>query len=294
MDRAQRTIRWVEKLFLPISLGVLLVSLPAAAAPRADAQRESAATLLEKKPVDYTKFNHADHGLTNKKRKLVCADCHILDPKKLGTNVRPGTVGHMPCIECHAQQFFKDKPLKICAVCHRSSNYKTKNKADVPFTTTAFHSQFGLAFSHRSHLDPNRHLHGLNRQYPFNLHCEFCHKLAADGVKRELPSHPQCFVCHAPSKPAAVAVLTVSEREFLPKVIVKMDQCQWCHTSPNMEPKVNIFANRTPSAFKHSARLQEPDPLHPGQMRKVPCESCHKNQREAPSVFSIRLPKNKK
>ena len=245
------------------------------------------------KTVDYSKFKHVDHGLANKKRKLVCSDCHTLDLKRAGANIRPGTVGHMPCIECHARQFFMDKPLVICGVCHRTSEYKTKNKADVPFSTTAFRSQFGLAFSHRSHLDPNGHERGINQQYPFALDCEFCHRLAAAGGKRELPGHPQCFVCHAPSTTQASAGLTVAEREFLPKVIVKMDQCQWCHTSPDMEAKVDLFAHRAPSDFRHAAHLTERDPEHPGRLRKIHCESCHKEQREAPSVFKIRLPKAK-
>lgn len=245
------------------------------------------------KPVDYSQFNHANHGLTNKKRKLVCSDCHTLDLTQEGANIRPGTVGHAPCIECHAKRFFVDKPLKICAVCHRTADYKTKNKADVPFTTTAFRSQFGLAFSHRSHLDAKGHEGGINRHYPVTLDCEFCHRLAADGVKRELPRHPQCFVCHAPTTAQASAALTAAEREFQPKVIVKMDRCPWCHTSPNMERKVDVFAHRLPSNFRHSAHVTEPDPARPGRLRKVRCESCHKGQREAPSVFKIRLPEAK-
>lgn len=246
-----------------------------------------------KSPLDYARFKHSDHGFMNKKRKLICADCHSLEMKKAATSIRPGAVGHKPCLECHAQQFFQDKPLKICSVCHRTAEYKTKNKADIPFTTTAFRSQFGLAYSHRSHLSADGHVGAVNREYPFALQCEFCHKLAGDGVKRELPSHPQCFVCHAPLMPTATAQLTAAEQAFLPKVVVRMDQCQWCHVGLQMETKVDIFANRPAGNFRHAAHLEEPDPKNPNRRRKVECESCHKNQREVPSVFMIRLPEVK-
>ncbi len=272
---------------MALSKGMVCQAAGQAPAPSTSVEKAEGAS------VDYTRFNHADHGLTNKKRKLVCADCHQLDLKRQAANIRPGAVGHKPCIECHAKQFYVDKPLRICAVCHRTAEYKAKNPADVPYVTTAYRSQFGLAFSHRSHLTPDGHIGGVNREYPFQLNCEFCHPLATGGVKRQTPTHAQCFVCHATPAPAALSVLTAAERNFLPRVIVRMDQCQWCHTSAAMEPKVNLFANRPLTAFRHSAHLEEPDPAHPGEMRRVACESCHKDQRNSPSVFKTRLPEAK-
>ena len=75
--------------------------------------------------IDYTKFSHQTHAVT---QKLACNSCHKV-PAKNWKEVRKGDAAfpdvtdfpeHATCLGCHRQQFFaRERPAPlICSNCH--------------------------------------------------------------------------------------------------------------------------------------------------------------------------------
>src|SRR2546428_12322814 len=88
-----------------------------------------------KPKVDYTKFSHQTHVVT---QKLVCNSCHKV-PSKNWKEVRKGDAAfpdvtdfpeHASCLNCHREQFFaRERPAPaICSNCHVNNSPKDTSR----------------------------------------------------------------------------------------------------------------------------------------------------------------------
>lgn len=123
-----------------------------------------------KKPrIDYAKFSHQTHVVT---QKLACNSCHKL-PSKNWKEVRKGDAAfpdvsdfpeHASCLNCHRAQFFaRERPAPvICANCHVKNSPKDTSRfvfpslGDVTNPTLKrreFVSEFSVGFPHDKHID---------------------------------------------------------------------------------------------------------------------------------------------
>src|SRR3989442_15029029 len=122
-----------------------------------------------KPKVDYTRFSHQTHVVT---QKLVCNSCHKV-PSKNWKEVRKGDAAfadvtdfpeHSSCLNCHRQQFFaRERPAPvICSNCHIAISPRDTARwlfpslgdlTDPKLKRREFVSEFGVGFPHDKHID---------------------------------------------------------------------------------------------------------------------------------------------
>jgi len=144
-------------------------SSSAAQRPAARAQVKKKVVAAKKPRVDYGKFSHQTHVVT---QNLACNSCHKV-PSKNWKEVRTGDEAfpdvsdfpeHASCLDCHRQQFFaRERPAPvICSNCHvknspkDTSRYVFPSLGDVTDPTKKrreFVSEFGVGFPHDKHID---------------------------------------------------------------------------------------------------------------------------------------------
>ena len=183
-----------------------------------------------KPKVDYTRFSHQTHVVT---QKLVCNSCHKV-PSKNWKEVRKGDAAfadvtdfpeHSSCLNCHRQQFFaRERPAPvICSNCHIAISPRDTARwlfpslgdlTDPKLKRREFVSEFGVGFPHDKHVDvvglnvstsPNRGLFvkALFR-YPTGSGSD---RLDPDsgpalGTQEKKPAPPKsCPVCHETYQP---------------------------------------------------------------------------------------------
>jgi hypothetical protein len=138
-------------------------------------QKRSRPTRAQKKKappkpkIDYTKFSHTTHAVT---QKLACNSCHHV-PSKNWQAVRKGDAAfpdvadfpeHASCLSCHRQQFFaRERPAPaICSNCHIAVTPRDTARwlfpslgdlTDAKLKRREFVSDFGVAFPHDKHID---------------------------------------------------------------------------------------------------------------------------------------------
>jgi hypothetical protein len=151
----------------------LAAALPAhyASAQRKRTQRSR--TQKPKTPpapkIDYTKFSHTTHAVT---QKLACNSCHKV-PSKNWNLVRKGDAAfqdvadfpeHSSCLNCHRTQFFaRERPApSICSNCHIAVTPRDTARwlfpslgdiTDPKLKRREFVSEFGVGFPHDKHID---------------------------------------------------------------------------------------------------------------------------------------------
>ena len=145
--------------------------MPGALEPqRRPRQRRSQKPRVPPKPkIDYTKFSHTTHAVT---QKLACNSCHTV-PSKNWKDVRKGDAAfadvtdfpeHSSCLSCHRAQFFaRERPApSICLNCHIAVTPRDTARwlfpslgdlADPLLKRREFVSEFGVAFPHDKHND---------------------------------------------------------------------------------------------------------------------------------------------
>src|SRR5581483_3940362 len=119
--------------------------------------------------IDYTKFSHTTHAVT---QKLACNSCHKV-PSKNWNVVRKGDAAfqdvadfpeHSACLSCHKEQFFaRERPApSICSNCHIAVTPKDTARWLVPslgdltdpkLKRREFVSEFGVGFAHDRLID---------------------------------------------------------------------------------------------------------------------------------------------
>src|SRR5262245_43330022 len=159
-----------------------------------------------KPKIDYTKFSHTTHAVT---QKLACSSCHQV-PSKNWKEVRKGDAGfadvtdfpeHSTCLSCHREQFFaRERPApSICSNCHIAVTPRDTARwlfpslgdvTDPKLKRREFISEFGVPFPHNKHID----VVGLNTNgRPSFVNARF---------QEKKPAPPKsCPVCHETYQP---------------------------------------------------------------------------------------------
>src|SRR5438552_11786601 len=123
--------KFLRRLGLAVIESVVLAAflIPSLISSPAEAQRRSQRSRPQKKlttpKIDYAKFSHQTHVVT---QKLACNSCHKI-PSKNWNSVRKGNAAfadvtdfpeHSSCLNCHRAQFFaRERPAPaICSNCH--------------------------------------------------------------------------------------------------------------------------------------------------------------------------------
>jgi hypothetical protein len=163
----------------PIILVLLLIGPGLVAgllSPDAAAQRKRTQRSRTQKPktppkpkIDYAKFSHTTHVVT---QKLACNSCHKV-PSKNWNVVRKGDAAfqdvsdfpeHSSCLSCHRPQFFaRERPAPvICSNCHIAVTPRDTARwlfpslgdiTDPKLKRREFVSEFGVGFPHDKHID---------------------------------------------------------------------------------------------------------------------------------------------
>jgi hypothetical protein len=158
--------------FVVASEGLTAGVGPQKRSPRSRSQKPR---VPPKPKVDYTKFSHTTHVVT---QKLVCNSCHKVPSKnykefRKGDEAFPDVTDfpeHPACLSCHKEQFFaRERPAPaICSNCHIAVTPKDTARwlfpslgdvTDPKLKRREFVSEFGVGFPHDKHID----VVGLNR-----------------------------------------------------------------------------------------------------------------------------------
>jgi hypothetical protein len=158
-----------------VSVTVALSTAVAAPQKRRQPRQPAKANIPRRPKVDYTKFSHTTHVVT---QKLACNACHKV-PSKNWKEFRKGDAAfpdatdfpeHSSCLSCHKEQFFaRERPApSICSNCHIAVTPKDTARwlfpslgdvTDPKLKRRDFVSEFGVGFPHDKHID----VVGLNR-----------------------------------------------------------------------------------------------------------------------------------
>src|SRR3989440_9355663 len=176
---------------------------------RSQKSRSQKRAVPPKPKVDYTKFSHQTHVVT---QKLACNSCHKV-PSKNWKEVRKGDAAfadvtdfpeHSSCLNCHRTQFFaRERPAPaICANCHLAVTPRDTARwlfpslgdvTDPKLKRREFASEFGVGFPHDKHID----VVGLNRIPSGGSPTLNNVTMVAVSFQTKKPAPPKsCPVCH--------------------------------------------------------------------------------------------------
>lgn len=228
-----------------------------------------------------------------KHKTIVCSECHHVTPAEPNVKKFPG---HIACIQCHnfAEMAINDFSGS-CGVCHTDVPVSKEEAKLYQFPKRAAASDFGIAFSHPSHLKPfarplaaavatitpvafgarsNAQSGGL-----VTPSCADCHKLAhnvAEGIPEMslATGHPSCFACHG-----ATAAKPPS-----------MNQCAECHKldaarAPQLAGVVKGFKH-----LDHEIDIRRRKKGQPVISGEALCVVCHASARNAARLADVRMP----
>jgi hypothetical protein len=162
--------------------------------------------------VDYTKFSHQTHVVT---QKLACNSCHKV-PSKNWKEVRKGDAAfpdvsdfpeHASCLDCHRQQFFaRERPAPaICSNCHVKNSPKDTSRWLFPSLGDVndpmkkrreFISEFGVGFPHDKHID----VVGFNSPATSSDRRGWFETVSRQEKKKDGPPK-SCPICHETYQP---------------------------------------------------------------------------------------------
>lgn len=196
-----------------------LVPTSKAALPQRRTQRSRSKPRVPPKPkIDYAKFSHQTHAVT---QKLACNSCHKV-PSKNWKEFRKGDAAfpdvtdfpeHSSCLNCHREQFFaRERPAPaICSNCHIAVTPRDTARwlfpslgdvTDPKLKRRDFVSEFGVGFPHDKHID----VVGMNLPGRQNR-ALFVQVSMLFGTRRGPQEKPKsgppksCPVCHATYQP---------------------------------------------------------------------------------------------
>jgi hypothetical protein len=260
--------------------------------------KSSSALEFQVKPERETVLTREQAAFPHNKPKhktLECSKCHKIEP---GNIDETRFTGHASCLGCH-NLAVEDivRPVTFCGICHNGRAVSKQQPAlfKAPKNTRAM--DFGIAFSHPSHLK-QRNNPGFTRASLNNPllnasvlggdtpRCDDCHK-TNDMIKPGPPNqrtpeigtatgHPSCFVCHG-EKPLARP---------------GMSECGECHKLSG--PQYPRYYG-TVKDFKHPDHVYDTRPIIKAEVRfpRNPdylCSECHQSAARAASLADIRLP----
>ena len=209
---------WLQR--IKITFVLLSVALSAAVVlslpPRGAGQ--------EKTKVDYNHFTHKTHtgkvkvSAGGQTRELKCDSCHERQPTRdflpmaaattkpivatteRNKNLQLKFPGHQACVDCHVIQF-TSRPLQTCTICHNQDQGLSANPPQRDFPAR---KDYNAYFDRKQHAD---HVNKYALADGQKLDCGYCHKATAKQVAFTIPSHPTCYVCHAPESSDSKASL---------------------------------------------------------------------------------------
>ncbi len=190
--------------------------------PRRSSNPQKKPAAPKKPRVDYTKFSHQTHVVSE---KLACSSCHKV-PSKNWKEVRKGDEAfpdvtdfpeHSSCLTCHRTQFFaRERPAPvICSNCHVANSPRNTSRwlfpslgdvTDPAQKRREFTSEFRVGFPHDKHID----VVSLNWPAPGNDSAGSFVTVSLQEKKAEPPK--SCPVCHQTYKPQGS-----SSEEFVTK-----------------------------------------------------------------------------
>lgn len=217
------------------------------------------------KKTDYSHFTHKTHSGAVKipgsqeTQELKCDSCHerqvsrAFAVKLVGTTERNNRLqvdfpGHKACVECHITQFTL-RPLQTCAICHSQEQGLTSRPPQRDFPARHDYNAYFDGKQHTDHVNTHALPDG------GKLNCGYCHKPTSKQVALTIPSHAECYVCHAPASSDAKANLKAG--------------CGTCHTQvvDSVEPFSKKYTSRAYGAsFTHRTHVAYAD----GK-----CDACH-------------------
>src|SRR5436309_634331 len=190
-----------------------------------------------KPKVDYTRFSHQTHVVT---QKLVCNSCHKV-PSKNWKEVRKGDAAfadvtdfpeHSSCLNCHRTQFFaRERPAPaICSNCHIAVTPRDTARwlfpslgdlTDPKLKRREFVSEFGVGFPHDKHID----VVGMLRSSPFG-------RGLGEGLSPHNRSRPAPLLAGARSRPALLIATSFQAKPAGPP-----KSCPVCHETYQAQGK---------------------------------------------------------
>ena len=207
----------------PIILVLVLIGFGLAAgllSLEASAQRKRTQRSRTQKPktppkpkIDYAKFSHTTHVVT---QKLACNSCHKV-PSKNWNVVRKGDAAfqdvadfpeHSSCLNCHRTQFFaRERPAPvICSNCHIAVTPRDTARwlfpslgdiTDPKLKRREFVSEFGVGFPHDKHID----VVGMNLTTPSPFGREGASFVNVSFQDKKAGPPKSCPVCHETYQP---------------------------------------------------------------------------------------------
>src|SRR5205807_2662796 len=125
LNQRSSTLAVIALALIAPSFIVALSTAVAAPQKRTHPRRAPKASIPPNPKIDYARFSHQTHVVT---QKLACSSCHKV-PSKNWKEMRKGDAAfadvtdfpeHSSCLNCHRQQFFaRERPAPtICSNCH--------------------------------------------------------------------------------------------------------------------------------------------------------------------------------
>lgn len=241
--------------------GILLYFNPASSEARAQSPASRAAA----------SFPHETKG----HRALDCAKCHSVSPAQIDVK---GFPGHLACTPCHnfAAEFFI-KPVAFCGICHEGRAVSRSQSALFEFPKRNLRTDFGMDFSHPSHLKPSPV--GLNANE--SNKCAECHRRVEPAAARAEDmtietGHAACFRCH----------------DEKPLVRPAMFDCAGCHRlgypqAPRLFGVVREFRH---ADHDYDIRPKKKSEFQAVKAADALCSECHRAVTRAARLDEIRLP----
>ena len=197
------------------------------------AKKKQKVTTPKPPPVDYTKFSHQTHAIS---QKLSCDSCHKVPAKNWNT-VRKGDAAfpdvtdfpeHATCLNCHRTQFFaRERPAPaICSNCHIAVTPRDTARwlfpslgdlTDPKLKRREFISEFAVGFPHDKHIDV---VGRLILPGPGRDTVQFVTASLQDKKKTGPPA--SCPVCHTTYQPQGN-----SSEEYVTKPPAKLGDNFW-------------------------------------------------------------------
>src|SRR3989440_510235 len=209
-----------------IALSFIVAPSTAVAAPqkRPHPRRVPKASIPPKPKIDYPRFSHQTHVVT---QKLACTSCHKV-PSKNWKEMRKGDAAfadvtdfpeHSSCLNCHRPQFFaRERPAPtICSNCHLAVTPRDTARwlfpslgdlTDPKLKRREFVSEFAVGFPHDKHIDvvglnvpasPNRGLF-VNALFHYRTGSD-SDRVALGPQEKKTPPPKSCPVCHETYQP---------------------------------------------------------------------------------------------
>lgn len=212
-------------------------------------------------------------------KKIDCSGCHSIPAGEIDVKEFPS---HTDCISCHnfAVEVFA-KPATFCGICHRG-RASSQQAALFNFPKQGVESDFGIDFSHPSHMKPLKApVAHLQLTAGATARCTDCHR-RVEGLRVPLPEmtieagHAGCFKCHGQAPIAEPG----------------MRECAQCHRLDRPRPP-HLFG--IVKGFRHEDHALDTRPKKKSDVRfarpvDLLCAECHKSVIGAARLDDIKLP----